>query len=290
MASFAEINRNSTAFTYNSVTTTPEEILNAEYKKYVLNKIIFQSLQECTSNLDDELGGKVDNIINDVKLKQYLKIGNHNLLGIQLHSRELNYQEGERLKSALQTKIWQNRMKVFEEFKKITNMDLEDVAKMLKTSAPKYETFLMGKDHTLILYKNKLVKEQEIFMNQVMLRSKLLDEILELRSKKIPNMCEKAYRTCKAKVESNYLKSKIAEYKTKLDIFMEEPKAIQAYQLLLKDIKQQQEECELSIKVMKENKVKYEEVSGREFDEILKPYLMYKASIDKLNKMYAFVK
>ncbi|XP_044750591.1 uncharacterized protein LOC123310940 [Coccinella septempunctata] len=299
MASFAEIhqngiidnhNSNNSVFKENTHQTDIEQILKIEYSRYVRNKILYECLVDSADELDPEMAKKLECIINDIKLKQYLKLENQSLLGLTLKNEELTFQQGEELKSVLQKMLWERKCRITGEFKSITSIDLDQAVNAQKRTPSLHDLYLTQKDQSVISHKEKLVKAQESFMKNVVIRSQLLEEMLDLRLNKVPEMCHQTNRYCKAMIESNYLKAKIAEYKMKLDIFMEIPKAIEAYHQLLKDIKKQQEECELSIEKMKEMKGKYENVSGREYDEILKSYLMYKRSIDELNKMYELVK
>ncbi|XP_045472034.1 uncharacterized protein LOC123678837 [Harmonia axyridis] len=287
MASFAEIHQSTTfnsgypIFEQGTIGIDEEHIFKIEYGKYVENKIVFECLLNCIDDLDPEVGNKLEDIINDIKLKQYLKLENQNLLGLTVKNRELSYQEADLLKSVLRKKLLEKKKKVFQEFKKITSKDLDLILKQLKPSPTL---------PIVIEYKDKLFKEQELFMINVKRRNKILDEMLDIRLRKVPTMCNQTIGYCKAIIESNSLKTKLAEYKMKLDVFKEIPKAIEAYQVLLKDIKQQQEECELSIEKMKDLKIKYENVKGREYDEILRSYLMYKHSIEDMNKIYGNIK
>ncbi|KAK9878414.1 hypothetical protein WA026_022055 [Henosepilachna vigintioctopunctata] len=301
MASFAKIDKIEDKTTSNSTslcTTFKEtdndkkilEILKTEYKRYIRNKIIFECILECVESLESELGDKLDSTINDIIFEQYHSLGSKQLLGIHLNERLWSCHEVEKLKLVLQNKIHERRADLFAEYKNISSTDLGQVLKTFRTVAHTYDVNLPEKYATCIDYKTNLMKEQQLFMQNITSRSNLLEKLLDLRLKKVPLMCSKANRQCKIKIESNYLKSRIVEYKTKIDIFMEFPRAIEAYQELLKDIKQQQEECELSIEHLKEDKQKYENVSGKEYNEILKTYIMFKNSIDKLNKLCAFVR
>lgn len=292
MASFEGMHKSSvsgiSSFREDTQLTDEEQILKIEYSRYIRNKILYECISDCVDDLDPQTGKNLENIINGVKLQQYLKLENHSLLGLHPEFTDLSYQESDQLKAMTQKKLCERKSKTFEVFKSITSKDLDVIIKRPKVSL--YDLSLSVTDQVALNYKEKLITIQEAFMKNIILRNKILAEMLDLRLNKVPELCEKTNRYCKSIIECNYLKAKIAEYKMKMDIFMEVPNAIDAYHQLLNDIKKQQEECQIDIEKMKESKRKYENVSGKEYDEILKSYLMYKYSLAELNKMCDLVK
>lgn len=292
MASFEGMHKSSvsgiSSFREDTQLTDEEQILKIEYSRYIRNKILYECISDCVDDLDPQTGKNLENIINGVKLQQYLKLENHSLLGLHPEFTDLSYQESDQLKAMTQKKLCERKSKTFEVFKSITSKDLDVIIKRPKVSL--YDLSLSVTDQVALNYKEKLIRIQEAFMKNIILRNKILAEMLDLRLNKVPELCEKTNRYCKSIIECNYLKAKIAEYKMKMDIFMEVPNAIDAYHQLLNDIKKQQEECQIDIEKMKESKRKYENVSGKEYDEILKSYLMYKYSLAELNKMCDLVK
>lgn len=292
MASFEGMHKSSvsgiSSFREDTQLTDEEQILKIEYSRYIRNKILYECISDCVDDLDPQTGKNLENIINGVKLQQYLKLENHSLLGLHPEFTALSYQESDQLKAMTQKKLCERKSKTFEVFKSITSKDLDVIIKRPKVSL--YDLSLSVTDQVALNYKEKLIRIQEAFMKNIILRNKILAEMLDLRLNKVPELCEKTNRYCKSIIECNYLKAKIAEYKMKMDIFMEVPNAIDAYHQLLNDIKKQQEECQIDIEKMKESKRKYENVSGKEYDEILKSYLMYKYSLAELNKMCDLVK
>lgn len=292
MASFEGMHKSSvsgiSSFREDTQLTDEEQILKIEYSRYIRNKILYECISDCVDDLDPQTGKNLENIINGVKLQQYLKLENHSLLGLHPEFTDLSYQESDQLKAMTQKKLCERKSKTFEVFKSITSKDLDVIIKRPKVSL--YDLSLSVTDQVALNYKEKLIRIQEAFMKNIILRNKILAEMLDLRLNKVPELCEKTIRYCKSIIECNYLKAKIAEYKMKMDIFMEVPNAIDAYHQLLNDIKKQQEECQIDIEKMKESKRKYENVSGKEYDEILKSYLMYKYSLAELNKMCDLVK
>lgn len=292
MASFEGMHKSSvsgiSSFREDTQLTDEEQILKIEYSRYIRNKILYECISDCVDDLDPQTGKNLENIINGVKLQQYLKLENHSLLGLHPEFTDLSYQESDQLKAMTQKKLCERKSKTFEVFKSITSKDLDVIIKRPKVSL--YDLSLSVTDQVALNYKEKLIRIQEAFMKNIILRNKILAEMLDLRLNKVPELCEKTNRYCKSIIECNYLKAKIAEYKMKMDIFMEVPNAIDAYHQLLNDIKKQHEECQIDIEKMKESKRKYENVSGKEYDEILKSYLMYKYSLAELNKMCDLVK
>lgn len=117
MASFAEIHQSTTfnsgypIFEQGTIGIDEEHIFKIEYSKYVENKIVFECLLNCIDDLDPEVGNKLEDIINDIKLKQYLKLENQNLLGLTVKNRELSYQEADLLKSVLRKKLLEKKKK-----------------------------------------------------------------------------------------------------------------------------------------------------------------------------------
>ncbi|KAJ8928668.1 hypothetical protein NQ314_018762 [Rhamnusium bicolor] len=71
---------------------------------------------------------------------------------------------------------------------------------------------------------------------------------------------------------------------------METSNSLKAYKQLIKDLKQQQQDCQKEIEDLNELKEKYDQVSCKQYDDILKSYLQYKAAIEKKKLLYDCLK
>ncbi|XP_018571059.1 uncharacterized protein LOC108910813 [Anoplophora glabripennis] len=270
------------------------EFLNLEKNKYVQYKIISDTLEECvneSSDLDRSLKDKVRDILlggsatQTLFLDEYTSKESTTLFGIcGINEQELNYIERHQLQKILELKLDCKYKDICGEFHKITNKDVNTAFETPSSLQ------MASDDKVLIEYKNKLVSEQEQYVKNLLNLLELLEEISNLRLKKLPQVTEQKIKECQVEQKMNNLKSLLAQEKIRIDIFTETSSSLKAYKELIKDIKEQQKDCEMEIWELKNLKEKYNQVSCKQYNDILKSYLQYKSSIEKKKLLYSHLK
>ncbi|CAG9764108.1 unnamed protein product [Ceutorhynchus assimilis] len=255
------------------------EFLKAYYTKYRRFTIILQTIQECIeddNNLDPDLCEKIEAIILTGQVSQ-TRLGEDCLgeciLGVPLNNLSLSYLESDKLCSYLKSKL----------LSKCANRHYS----LSKSVASSNESpiGLTLKDTSLLEYRNKLAIEQGAYMKSQTKVLELLEELMNLRLKVVPELTQGKYQESDLKSRVNSLKAQLAKNKYRIDVFMETRTSLQAYEEIIKDLRDQQQSCSKEIQKLKDLKEKYAEVSCKEYDEILKSYLQYKMSFEKKKTM-----
>ncbi|KAG5900659.1 hypothetical protein JTB14_005929 [Gonioctena quinquepunctata] len=275
-----------------------KEFLKLEKNKYVQYKIIYDTLEEYIKDentVEDNLKAKVRDIMLGESLAQSLTLDynpfdktNVSLLGeSDVGQSNLTYQEGNVLQEILNKKLNRKYQDITREFNSLTNKDL---TKSFEQTDNSTSMQLSPEDKVLLEYKNKLTSEQEQYIKNLITLSDLLQEITDLRLKSLPETIEKKVEECQIEEKINHLKSLLSNEKCRVDVFTETSCSLKAYKELIKDIKEQQHECQKEIQYLKELQEKYKEVSCKQYDDILKSYIQYKSSIEKKKILYECLK
>lgn len=271
------------------------EFLKLEQNKYVQYNIIYEALEECvgeSSDLDRTLKTKVTDILLSGNAAQTLPLDevpskeSSTLFGFcNINGHELNYLERNQLEKTLTLKLNEKYKNVCEEFHKVTN---KDVNKAFEDSPRSLQ--MASEDKVLIEFKTKLVSEQKQYVKNLFSLLESLNEMANLRLKKLPQVTEQKIRECQVEQKMNHLKSLLAQEKVRIDVFTETSNSLKAYKEFIRDIKEQQKNYEREIQELKDLKAKYSNVSCKQYDDILKSYLQYKSSIEKKKLLYGCLK
>ncbi|KAJ8942940.1 hypothetical protein NQ318_003826 [Aromia moschata] len=201
-------------------------------------KIIYDTLEECVhenSDIDGRLKTKLKDILLGGSVIQTVTLDdnaleecNRSLFGSSCKDNlELNYAERNQLQDTLKLKLDKN------------NQD----------TGP---TQLSPEDKVLMDYKTKLIAEQEQYVKNLLDLLELLKEITGLRLNKLPRITEQKIKECQMEERTNHLKSLLAQEKVRVDMFMETSNSLKAYKELIKDIKEQQHDCEKEIQNLRD--------------------------------------
>lgn len=145
-------------------------------------------------------------------------------------------------------------------------------------------------DIVMLETKQRLIKEQCEYLDNVEKLEQLLSQIVNRRLEIIPKVIENKVREAELTTEINYLKSQLTELKLRTDIFTETNNTLEAYKKLIKDIKNQQDEYSVDIQGLQDLKEKYKQISCAEYNDILRTYLQYKNSIKKRKMIFECTK
>lgn len=266
------------------------EFLKLEQNKYLHQKILYDLIEEALKedHLETELKLKIKDIILSENVKQTLSLdlidckGNDKLLGISENKSLLTYSESSSLRDLLRVKLSKNVPSIIE-----SHTDWTELMESNKSLGP---IQLNVEDMTILDYKNKFVIEQEKYINNLLKLQELLEEISNKRVIELPVIMSQKINECKIEEKLNHLKCILSQQKCKVDIFTETNCTLKAYKELIKGIVEQQNECQREIENLLDLKQKYEQVSGKQFDDILKPYLLYKSSLEKKKVLYDSLK
>ncbi|XP_074025837.1 uncharacterized protein [Leptinotarsa decemlineata] len=275
-----------------------KEFLKLEQEKYVQYKVIYDTLEEYINEaggVDDNLRAKVRSIILSESLAQTSILefnsfdeSNISVLGANdTECSNLTYPEGNLLQKKLNLKLIEKHQNLAQEFHKVTNRDLQ---KSLETRQDSTSLQLSSEDKVQLDYKNKLTIEQELYVKNLISLSELLEKIADLRLKSLPDIIEKKVDECQVEEKINHLKFLLSNVKCRVDVFTETSCSLKAYKDLIKDIQNQQEDYKKQIQQLNELKEKYKQVSCKQYDDILKSYIQYKASIEKKRILYDCLK
>ncbi|KAJ8922262.1 hypothetical protein NQ315_004200 [Exocentrus adspersus] len=274
------------------------EHLKFERNKYAKYKIIQDALEECidvNSELDQNLKTKVRDILLSGSVVQCLSLeefpsneSRQSVLGlIDINQHELNYMENKHLQDVLKRKLEEKYETVCDDFRKTTSKDIENTLENIPSSVPLQ---MVTEDKILLDLKDRLLLEQEQYVKNLSNQSDLLSEITDARLKKVPELTEHKIKEYQIKEKLNHVKSSLMQEKVRVDVFTEANGSLQAYKELIKDIKDQQSDCEKEIQRLMDLKEKYSQVSCKQYDDILKSYLQYKATIEKKKLLYETLK
>lgn len=274
------------------------EFLKLEQNKYVQYKILYDALEECvsdSSDIDRTLKAKVADILLRESATQTQHLDHYtakentvSLFGLcDINGYELNYIERNQLQEALKLKLDEKYKDICDDFYQATN---KAVNKAFEDSQTSTSLQMASDDKALIEFKYKLISEQEQYVKNLLSLLELLNEITNLRLKKLPQITERKVKECQVEQKVNHLKSLLAQEKVRIDVFTETSSSLKAYKELIKDIKDQQKDCEKEIQELKDLKEKYNQISCKQYDDILKSYLQYKSSIEKKKLLYNCLK
>ncbi|XP_064210780.1 uncharacterized protein LOC135265330 isoform X2 [Tribolium castaneum] len=247
-------------------------LLKLQRDRYTHLQILYQAVPDFISTagaLNPDLATKVENILHEQSCQQVEVLDNENtqLLGLQ--------SSGHRL--ILEHKY----KKVCDEFLKATSQNVNSV-----DGRDGCDFSVRPEDNTLVVLKKKLEEQQQKYLENVLTEEKVLEDIAKLRLEKLPKVCDEKIKECQMGAQVGELKTKLARETSRIDVFMERSNSLKAYKELLKDIKEQQLECESEIKHLQEMREKYKQVACKQFDQILKSYVEYKASLSRKEMMY----
>lgn len=258
-----------------------------ERKRYIKNKMLYEAVLYCIKekNLDNQPTENVHEILISEDILQHIKLNVHksseptddNILGLtNISSQEISYAEGKLLKNELEQKLFF--------YCNIMHRSISDSIKQYHSKTPDTEAKL------LIDFAMQLNNEQDNYMKNLHKHMKLLKELIDLQSKCVTEISKNKVKEYNAKNKLQNIKSKLLHDKTKMDIFTESKLSLDAYRELMKDIGQQQQECRNEVEHLCELKEKYQLVSCRQFENILKSYTEYKTATEKRKKLFQQIK
>lgn len=246
-----------------------------KYNKYSIIKDVAMSCTTEESCLPTELQSKVYEILTADDVGQCLQLTpNDTLLGLSHPNTELTYEEKEQIRNAVQKGIIKKSRKLFEELEElgIACNEVNDVTHSVIS--------LSVEDKVLMDYKRELNEKQSLYISQLEELISVLKEILELKSKTLPESTNNKTHACEIELRLLQLQSQVMNAKVTVDIFTETSSSMDAYRQLLKDICQQQTDCKQEIEKLRELKEKYKQVSCKQYNEILRNYVKYKSIIE----------
>lgn len=289
---FTKITRNAQEQEVNDLS----EILRVEHNKYVQYKIIYDTLEEFINSHDDEhvnLKRRIKDIMISESLVQCMSLDEHcdkpseNIFGIEdMGNTSLNFSESKELQILLKQLIDQKYKKMKADFNNVTEADISSLTQPSSSSS----IDLNDEDKLLLEYRNKLMAEQKEYIKNLLNLTDLLEEIKKLRLEKLPEITELKIKECQVEEKINSLKCHGFHGKSRVDIFTETSCSLNAYKELIKDIKDQQQDCKREIEELTDLKQKYKDVSCKQYDDILKSYLRYKSAIEKKKLVYDCLK
>ncbi|KAK5642483.1 hypothetical protein RI129_008650 [Pyrocoelia pectoralis] len=251
------------------------ELERRKYNKYSIIKDVAMSCTTEESCLPTELQSKVYEILMADDVEQCLQLTpNDTLLGLPHRNTELTYEEKELIRNAVQKGIIKKSRKLFEELEELgieCNRANDLTHSVLGISV---------EDKVLMDYKRELNEKQSLYISQLEELISVLKEILELKSKTLPESTNNKTYACEIELRLLQLQSQVMNAKVTVDIFTETSSSMDAYRQLLKDICQQQTDCKQEIEKLRELKEKYKQVSCKQYNEILRNYVKYKSIIE----------
>ncbi|CAH0546358.1 unnamed protein product [Brassicogethes aeneus] len=261
------------------------EVLKSEHNKYLKYKIINDTIQELigeNSSLDSELKAKAKEILLNSQCSQSVIIdknstdkGCHTVFGIGDSSVELTYFERDSLKNSLERRLSE----------KCIHLDFSLSENNLNSK--KCPTFqLVEDDQILIDLKEKLKNEQKLYIENLFKKHEILNEIKNLRLTELPKIVDEKHTESVSLCKMNEVKSEILFKKVRVDIFSESNISLEAYKQFIADLKNQQKECQMEIDDILDLKEKYKIVACKQYNDILKSYLQYRASNEKKKMLY----
>ncbi|XP_072395465.1 uncharacterized protein [Diabrotica undecimpunctata] len=258
------------------------EFLKLEQNKYLQQKILYDLLEDVIyeDHTDAKLKRKVKDIILSENLKQTLSMDNKslegnesNVLGVAQDVTVLTYSESSLLRDLIKLKSRKNVEELIVQHNDWTEL-IESIRELGSIQ-------LSQEDKILLEYKNKVIMEQEKYINNLLNLHKLLEEITHTRTVDLPKTMEQKIAECQVEEKINYLKCIMVQEKCRAEIFTETNCSLRAYKELIKDIELQQRDCQKEIENLSELKQKYKAISGKQYDDILKSYILYKSSLEK---------
>ncbi|XP_028150755.1 uncharacterized protein LOC114344097 [Diabrotica virgifera virgifera] len=285
--------------TFNTVSTNAQEqevndrmeFLKLEQSKYLQQKILYDLLEDVVydDHTDAKLKSKVKDIILSENLKQTLSIDNKsleenesNVLGVAQDITVLTYSESSLLRNLIKLKSTKKVEDLAAQHNEWTEL-LESIRELGSIQ-------LSQEDKILLEYKNKVIVEQEKYINNLLNLHKLLEEITHTRTVDLPKTMEQKIAECQVEEKINYLKCIIVQEKCRAEIFTETKCSLRAYRELIKDIQLQQRDCRKDIEDLSELKQKYKAIAGKQYDDILKSYILYKGALEKKKMLCSSLK
>ncbi|KAB0796575.1 hypothetical protein PPYR_10636 [Photinus pyralis] len=254
------------------------ECIQLERRKYQEYSIIRDVAMSCTteeSGLPSELQSKILDILSAVEVEDCLELAsNDTLLGLAPLNIQLRYEEKEQIRNTVQQGIMNKSRKLFQELDELGidySNENSDTHSVLGISVD---------DKILVDYKKELNDKQSLYASQLQELISVLKEIIELKLKTLPESTNKKIHACEVQLQLFQLQSQVMDAKTRVDIFTETSQSMEAYRQLLKDIYKQQEDCKREIQQLRELKERYEQVSCKQYNELLQSYIKYKTIIE----------
>ncbi|CAH1981779.1 unnamed protein product [Acanthoscelides obtectus] len=259
------------------------EPLQTEYNYYMQYKTIFNVLEEfarqedCGDSENDKLKSKVYEIIVQESLAQTTRLGDleDDILGVKdVNSLSLTYLESRRLEEIVKKKLIEKQCQLTNK-----NGMLDKNKSKLLTSDPSL--------NELIENKNQLIALKQEYVKNLLTLAELMTELKEMRLNELPQALEMKIEEWTLSGKICNLKARLLTSKNRVDAFTETSTSLEAYKQLVKDIKREQRVCEEEIENLKQLKRQYEQVSCKQYDEILKSYLEYKAALERKKLLYS---
>ncbi|KRT83437.1 hypothetical protein AMK59_4714 [Oryctes borbonicus] len=259
------------------------EIMKIERRKCTNKKVMLHTISRCiseSSELSDEVKKKVKNVLLSAEVNSCLKLNTKHseetLLGLSdLRIDELSYQEEEELNQ------------VFHNYSKsIADSFMHNVPKLMQEPNSTDLFRLNMQDKVLLEARDKLKDIQETYMENLKIMYDLLQELLQLRFHDTKDLVGSKLNEYSTKSKMYDLQSKIIKEKAMVDISNEKSFSFVAYEKLLRDIIDQQKECQQQVDDLIDLKEKYKFIACKEYDEILQSYLQYKAALERKKGLY----
>ena len=254
------------------------EILKCVRTKYLRNKTLYDSLREYSADSDikSDLTTNVRNVLMEMDVKNCMGLQqptpNTKLLQVgDTGSLSLSYCDEHEVLIHVQKKLIKSN-------KVLTEM----LCKLESVNTFQCNFFnLCTEDKILINLKTRLNEQQKIYADNLLKRHDLLEGILSIRLNDTKNMADLKTEELDICGKLHKLQVEIINLKNRRDILNETPTSMVAYSELLKDIYLEQMECQQKIEELEELKEKYNLVSCKQFEDILKSYLKYKTDFER---------
>lgn len=250
------------------------EILNVQQKKYQEHQILLSFIEEFVKDESRpmQLRLKVKNVLLEHQIKCSKPAESEDdILGVTLNE-ELSDSEGMQLSICLEM-MMKRKVKAVEE--KLTN----------KITGSESLWKLSAEDSEILKLLTELNSQQELYASQQKRAVELLEKLKYGKLDIVPELIEHKIANIKLNYDLNLVKAEIANCKWQTDVFNETSSSLEAYKLLLKDMKEEETELQHEIERLEILKQKYADVSCPEYNDILKSYLQYKEALERKQLM-----
>lgn len=242
------------------------EILNVQRKKYQEHQMLLSIIEEFIK--DESKPSQLRLKVKTILLEHQIKSGSEddNILGVTLNE-ELTDSEGIQLSFFLEI-LMESKIKALEN-------------KLPKKTLSESLWEFSSEDSEILDLLTELNSQQELYASQQKQALELLEQLKHARLDSVPEMMEQKYAEVTLNIDLNNVKAEIADCKWHTDVFNETSNSLEAYKLLLKDMKEEETELQQEIESLEDLKEKYAEVSCPEYNDILKSYLQYKEALER---------
>lgn len=277
------------------------EIMKRERRMCLNNKMVIRAITKCLSedtHLNQVLKNKVENLLLAVEVDACMTVNTKHseekLLGLSdISTEDLSFNELGILQHSIDKELKllgggttcnSTHLQIPDD-SDLFELNIQDKVSNVYVFYIKRK-FLFCNFQSLFEAEKKLQEIQLTYMENLKNVYDLLQELLHLRFNPVKDLIENKIDEYSMKSKMYSLKSDIFKQKARTDIFNQNAISFGAYEKLFNDIFEQQNECQKQIDDLIELKEKYNIVSCKEYDEILKSYLQYKSALEKKKDLY----